>query len=111
MNFEALSTNKAIPLKIKAQIEDSALSISSNIAEGYARSSPKENLRFNEIALGSTAENCSQIHALKAAGQISLTEFETLDTKLYEIENEIIKMNKTILKMIGEGKKWNSDYQ
>ena len=100
-----------LPFKIKAQIEDSALSISSNIAEGYARRSPKENLRFNEIALGSAAENCSQIYALKASGQISPAEHETLDTLLYEVENKIIKMNKSILKVISEGQKWDSDYQ
>jgi len=111
MIFEVLSTNKAIPLKIKAQIEDSALSISSNIAEGYSRRSIKENVRFNEIALSSSAENCSQIHALKESGQLTLSEFESLDSKLYEIENKIIRMNQSLIIKMNSGEKWESDYQ
>lgn len=94
MIVTVMSRCVSIPYKVKAQIEDSALSISSNIAEDYARRSPKENLKFNEIALSSTAESYSQIHALKAAGQIKLSGFVSLDTKLYEIENKIIQMNK-----------------
>lgn len=77
MIVTVMSRCVSIPYKVKAQIEDSALSISSNIAEDYARRSP----------------------------------FESLDTKLYEIENKIVQMNKAILKKIDAGKKWNSDYQ
>jgi len=111
MVVETLSKSELIPYKVKAQIEDSALSISSNIAEGYARRSLKENLRFNEIALSSSAENCSQIHALKESSQISSAEFELLDTKLYEIENKIIRMNKILIRKMTNGEKWESDYQ
>ncbi|HPC35546.1 MAG TPA: four helix bundle protein [Candidatus Marinimicrobia bacterium] len=107
---EILSKCELIPFKVKAQIEDSALSISSNIAEGYARRTLKENLRFNEIALSSSAENCSQLHALKESGQISGTEFELLDAKLYEVENKIIRMNKALIKKMKDGGNWTSDY-
>jgi four helix bundle protein len=107
---EVLSKYESILFKVRAQIQDSALSISSNIAEGYARRTLKENLRFNEIALSSSAENCSQLHALKESGQISPSEFELLDTKLYEVENKIIRMNKTLIKKLNNGAKWNSDY-
>jgi four helix bundle protein len=55
---------KELPYKTKAQIEDSALSISSNIAEGYCRSHLKENIQFNTIALASLGENYSQIFSL-----------------------------------------------
>jgi len=108
---EILKDYSKIPYKIKAQVEDSALSISSNIAEGYSRRTLKENLRFYEIALSSAAENCSQLHALKEAKQISQTEFELLDKKLYEIENKLIKMNKTLVQKLKNGSSWNSDYK
>ena len=50
--------------KLKAQIEDSAFSVSSNIAEGYCRRHLKENIQFNTIALSSLGENYTQIFNL-----------------------------------------------
>lgn len=46
---------------ITSQIRRSAVSIPSNIAEGYAKSSIKERLRFSEIAYGSFYELATQI--------------------------------------------------
>jgi len=111
MVVEIMTKHQDIPFKILAQVEDSALSISSNIAEGYSRRTLKENLRFYEIALSSSAENCSQIHALTESEQITRNEFELLDVKLYEIENKIIRMNQSLIKKMNSGEKWESDYQ
>lgn len=52
-----LNSIKELSYKVKAQIEDSALSVSSNIAEGYCRRYLKENIQFNTIALASLGEN------------------------------------------------------
>ena len=79
--------------------------------KGYSRRTLKENLRFYEIALSSAAENCSQLHVLKKAKQISQTEFELLDKKLYEIENKLIKMNKTLVQKLKNDSSWNSEYK
>ena len=46
----------------KDQITRSSLSIASNIAEGMEKESIKENIRFLEIARGSTAELITQIY-------------------------------------------------
>ena len=46
----------------KDQITRSALSVASNIAEGMEKESVKENIRFLEIARGSTAELITQIY-------------------------------------------------
>ncbi|MFH2031817.1 MAG: four helix bundle protein, partial [Bacteroidota bacterium] len=59
---QKIDSINSISYKTKAQIEDSALSVSSNIAEGYARRSIKENIQFNNIALASLAENYSQTY-------------------------------------------------
>ncbi|MDZ7721949.1 MAG: four helix bundle protein [candidate division KSB1 bacterium] len=47
-NICPVMSNCDVPFKIRGQIQDSALSVSSNIAEGYARRSIKETLRFYE---------------------------------------------------------------
>lgn len=53
------------------QITRSGLSIPSNIAEGYERSSEKENIRFFEYAKGSAGELRTQIYIGKEAGYIN----------------------------------------
>ena len=76
------SINK-ISFKSKAQIEDSALSVSSNIAEGYSRRSLKENIQYNNIALASLAENYSQIYNLFNSDVIDTEWFDKYDNFHY----------------------------
>ena len=111
MAHDLLSKKNNIPFKVRAQIEDSALSISSNIAEGYSRRTLKENLRFYEIALSSSAENYSQMFALHTADQIADEDFDIYDNHLYELENKLIKMNKSLILKLSSNSNWNSDYQ
>ncbi len=99
----------SVPFKIKAQIEDSALSCPSNIAEGYSRRSLKEYIQYVNISLASLAENYTQIFALFSAGDIEREWFDEYDKKHYCLENKLIKMNKTMLTKIGQNE-WKSDY-
>jgi four helix bundle protein len=108
---EIICKNISVNLKIKSQIEDSAMSISSNIAEGYSRRSLSETLRFYEIAFASSAENYSQIFTLFNAGQISKSEFDEFDQKSYELENKIIKMNKDLVFRLKSHSEWQTDYE
>ena len=106
-----LNKNPEIPFKVNAQIEDSALSMSSNIAEEYSRRSIKENLRFYEISLSSGAENFSQMFALCNAKQIGKEVFLTYDDKIYAWENKMINMNKSLISKMNSGAEWKSEYQ
>src|SRR6185503_12181171 len=55
---------------LRAQIQRCAVSIPSNIAEGHARESTREFLRFPSIATGSAAELQTQIVLANRLGYI-----------------------------------------
>jgi len=60
------------------QMRRAAVSVSSNLAEGSSRSSPKDYLRFVEIAYGSLMETVSQAHIAKQQMFVNNREFERL---------------------------------
>jgi four helix bundle protein len=97
--------------KLKAQIEDSALSVSSNIAEGYCRRHLKENIQFNTIALSSLGENYTQIFTLFNAEEIDEEWFDEYDRIHYSLENKLIKLNKTSIESLKDNYDWKNDYQ
>ncbi len=99
-----------LPFKIKAQIEDSALSVSSNIAEGYCRRYLKENIQFNTVALASLGENYSQIFSLFNADQISQDWFNEYDKIHYSLENKLIKLNRVSIENLKNNYDWKNDY-
>jgi len=99
-----------ISFKVKGQVEDSVFSIHSNIAEGYGRISIKENINFNNYALGSLAENYSQVYALLKAEKIDKKWFDIYDGKHFSLENKLIAYNKSQIKILNEKGNWNDDY-
>ena len=107
---ENLKTLVSISFKVKAQIEDSILSVSSNISEGYSRRSLKENIQHLSIALGSLGENYSQIFALTNSGDIDVQWFRDYDSRHYSVENKLIKLNRTYVLKLKEKDEWKNDY-
>lgn len=105
-----LKSLENVPFKIKAQIEDSILSVSSNIAEDYSRRYLKENIQFNSIALSSLAENYSQIFALFSSGDIDERWFDEYDRKHFSLENKLINYNKAQINQLKEKIDWKNDY-
>ncbi len=99
-----------LSFKVKAQIEDSAFSVSSNIAEGYCRRSLRENIQFINIALASMGENYSQIFNLFNAGIIEEKDFHDFDTIHYKLENMLISFNKSMIEKLKNAGGWNKDY-
>jgi four helix bundle protein len=58
------------------QMRRSAVSITSNIAEGFSRQSSRERLQFNTIARGSLTELQNQLIISRDVGYISAQEFD-----------------------------------
>ena len=98
-----------VPFKVRAQVEDSAYSCHSNIAEGYSRRSLKEYIQFINISLSSLAENYSQVFALHTSGDIESKWFDEYDMKHYSLENKLIQMNKVMITKVGQNV-WKNDY-
>jgi four helix bundle protein len=80
------------------QICRSALSIPSNIAEGYERSGRKEYIQFLRIAKGSCGELRTQLYIGKSAGLIDAD----LATELIEETHEISRMLGAMIARIGK---------
>ena len=99
-----------VSYRVKDQIEDSAFSVHSNIAEGYGRRYLRESIQFNNVALGSLAENYSQVYALLKAEIIDRKWFDLYDSKHYSVENKLINYNKSQIKQLQNKDDWRNDY-
>ena len=75
---------------LTSQMRRSAVSIPSNIAEGYERKATKEYLRFLAIANGSRAELMTQIEICKMLGLSNVDEEEILCDEVGKMLNTII---------------------
>jgi four helix bundle protein len=79
------------------QLRRCAVSITSNIAEGFSRQSYKEKIQFYSMALGSVTELQNQILIAKDVGYISNKIFQDIanqSVKSHKIINGLIKMSK-----------------
>jgi four helix bundle protein len=79
---------------LTSQIKRSAISIPSNIAEGYGRNYRKDYLRFLQIARGSLFENQTQLEIalnLDFLKEIELQEIKELSLEVEKMLNSLIK--------------------
>lgn len=74
---------------IVTQLRRAAISITSNIAEGFSRNSDKEKMQFFYTALGSLTEVRNQLNLAKGIGYLSDQQYSCL-------ENETIVIDKLI---------------
>lgn len=77
---------------LKDQMQRAAISVSSNIAEGYERGGKKEFIRFLVIARASTSELRSQLEIAHEIGFILTDGFEGLDDKCQKVGSMITKL-------------------
>lgn len=85
---------------LTSQIRRCAVSITSNIAEGFSRQSYKEKLQFYSIAPGSTTELQNQLLIVKDINYITKEQFQDIaeqSVKVHKIINGLIKSSKTII--------------
>ena len=85
--YKALSKTK--DFGFKDQIQRAAVSITSNIAEGFDRGSNKELIQFLTIARGSASEVRSQAHIALDLGYIDTNTFDMLSTRCMTVSNLI----------------------
>ena len=55
-----------LPIYLKDQLDRASLSVALNLAEGSAKHSPKDRMRFYQIAMGSLRETQAVLDIIKA---------------------------------------------
>lgn len=80
------------------QLQRAAVSISSNIAEGSARTSDADFAHFLDFALGSAFEVETQMTIAKNVGYMDEAHFQELITKLSSIERQLNGLKNSIRK-------------
>ena len=79
-------------LGMKDQMRRAAVSICSNIAEGYARRGNKELVKFLWIAKGSAAEVQSQLYNALDIGYITKQAFDLHYSDLNKIQSKLYRL-------------------
>ena len=88
---------------LRDQIRRAAVSIMSNIAEGFERGSIKEFHQFLVIAKGSCAELRSQLYVAYDIGYLEKSVFEQVQLRAVEVSKIIGGLKASVLKIINEG--------
>ena len=85
------------------QLQRAAVSISSNIAEGAARSSSTEIIHFLNYALGSAFEVETQLLVSKNIGYLTDDIYSQLSNKISSIERQLNGLISSLRKNQGQG--------
>ena len=100
---EIYKVSKSFPRRedygLTSQLRRCAVSIPSNIAEGYGRHSRNEYIRFLQIASGSLYELQTQLEIAANLGYLKKDEFELL----YESTREVERMLSVLIRRLIEG--------
>lgn len=103
LTLEIYQVTKSFPKEelfgLTSQIRRSALSITSNIAEGFSRKSSKEKIQFYFIALGSTTELQNQLLLSRDIGYIDKDIFSRIadiTVEVHKLINGLIKSAKNL---------------
>jgi four helix bundle protein len=81
---------------LRDQVRRAALSITSNIAEGFERASRKEYLNFLNIAKGSAGEVRSLLRAALEIGYLDQTRYEGIQQKILELSRFLANQIKSL---------------
>ena len=78
------------------QLRRASVSVSSNIAEGSSRFSPKDKIRFIEISYGSLIETYCQLKLCVDLDYISENEMEECKSLIFKISRQLSSLKKSI---------------
>lgn len=106
-----LKTVSGLSFKLKAQIEDSVVSVPSNISEGYSRRHLKEYIQHINYSLSSLSENYTQLLILARCDEIEKDWFNEYDKRHYSIENKLLALIKSLIQKLKQKDGWNEDYK
>ncbi len=96
--YETVNKNNKLQrdFSLAEQLKKSAISIPSNIAEGFERESNKEFIRFLYIAKGSCGELRTQIYIAKKLGYLKGEEYHSLTNLSEKISKMIMSLIKSL---------------
>src|SRR5919108_1810742 len=81
---------------ISSQLRRAALSVPTNIVEGYSRRGDKELARFIDIALGSLAEAKYLLHFSHSLGYLDEASFNVLSERANNVGAKLWKFYETV---------------
>jgi four helix bundle protein len=87
-----------------SQIRRAAISVTCNLAEGLSRFSPKEQLRYTEIAYGSLMEVLSCAIISNDLGFLETEKLILIRQKIDEISNKLNALKRSITKKLEQDK-------
>ena len=97
--LDIYSATKSFPkdeiFALTNQMRRCAISVPSNIAEGFSRNSAKDKLQFYAIALGSVTELQSQLMMARDLGYMGKNQFQMIAEKTVGVSKLINGMKKT----------------
>ena len=83
---------------LRDQIQRAAVSVMSNIAEGYERATKKEFLAFLDYAKGSTGEVRSQLYVALDIGHISEQQFQDTYDLCVSVSTQLTRFSQYLRK-------------
>jgi len=90
---------------LRDQSRKAAVSIMSNIAEGFARRTHREFTNFLTIARGSAAELQSQLYVALDLGYVTEEKFHDLSTRTEEVSRMIQGLRRSLSAAAGQGER------
>lgn len=101
------SGNFAKDFSLKDQIRRAAVSIGSNVAEGFDRGNNKEFLTFLGVAKGSAAEVRSQLYTAYDVGYLQEEKFKELISQAEEVSMLINGLSSSLRKSDIQGRRYH----
>ncbi|HOB54383.1 MAG TPA: four helix bundle protein [Acidobacteriota bacterium] len=85
---------------LTSQARRAAVSVVANLAEGAARQSPRDYLRFLKVSAGSASELDTLLEISRQAGFLDHALWATLDTRLAEVDRLLFGLRRHLRRQL-----------